>query len=128
MPGSYSSASDRVKAEPLEPPSLSPPVTRTSPPGSRVAVCCSRPACIEPVFAQVPLPGLYSSELAVSLQKSSSQVVNPPVTSTRPVRSSVAVCSIRPMCMLPVFAQVPVAGSYSSALAWLARKLPASQP
>src|SRR5205807_8602861 len=41
----------------------------------------------------------------------------PPATSTVPLASNVAVWSYRPVLRLPVTVQVPVAGSYSSALA-----------
>src|SRR5215469_4533782 len=106
---------------------VSPPATSTSPPGRSVAVCCSRARCIAPVFAHLPVLGLYSSAPLVSLHAVSSQELNPPVTSTSPLRSSVAVWYWRPACMLPVRAHVPVAGLYSSALARLFRKLPLSQ-
>ena len=41
----------------------------------------------------------------------------PPATSTLPLGSKVAVCSERAVLRLPVAVQVPLAGSYSSALA-----------
>ena len=42
---------------------------------------------------------------------------HPPATSTVPFGSNVAVASVRATDMLPVGAQVPVAGSYSAAVA-----------
>ena len=44
-------------------------------------------------------------------------VLHPPVTSTCPLRSSVAVWKARGVVMSPVAVKVPVAGLYSSALA-----------
>src|ERR1700728_517118 len=111
----------------LSPPWLYPPATSTCPPGSSVAVCCSRAACIAPVWPQVPVAGSYSSALLVSVQKSSSQPVKPPATSTLPSGSRVAVWYSRSTCIRPVSVQVPVAGSYSSALRRVLRKLPALQ-
>src|ERR1700722_11358591 len=84
-----------------------PPVTSTSPLGSRVAVWSSRLVVMLPVRAQVPVAGLYSSAV----------LVPPPAASTWPLGSRVAVKSARAVVMLPVTAQVPVAGLYSSALA-----------
>ena len=43
-------------------------------------------------------------------------VVCPPATSTLPLGSNVAVCQKRAVLRLPVALQVPLAGSYSSAL------------
>src|SRR5579859_6336592 len=108
--GLYSSAVAYGPPPLVKPPSLNPPVTRTWPLGSRVAVCCSRGACIEPVTDHVPVAGLYSSASLRSEQKSSSQLLNPPATSTCPSGSRVAVARSRPSVMLPVALQVPVAG------------------
>src|SRR5690242_9280911 len=59
--GSYSSAVEYLNCEQQKPPSLSPPATSTSPPGSSVALCCSRAPCIDPVCVHLPVAGLYSS-------------------------------------------------------------------
>src|SRR6266699_559790 len=58
-----------------------------------------------------PSPGSYSSALLKEPLK-----LNPPATSTLPEGSSVAVCNARAVPRLPVLLQLPVAGSYNSAL------------
>src|SRR5580700_2143653 len=126
--GSYNSALEYLNWLQQKPPELRPPATSTSPLFSSVALCCSRAACIEPVCVHVPVAGLYSSALATSLQKSSSQLLKPPAASTWPSGSRVAVWNWRANFIDPVLAQVPVAGLYSSALVRVLRKLPASQP
>ncbi len=93
-----------------------------------MALCCSRAPCIEPVCAHFPVAGLYSSAVATSLQKSSSQLLKPPAASTWPFGNRVAVKDSRPYFIDPVAVHVPVAGLYSSALARALSKLPASQP
>ena len=55
---------------------------------------------------------VYSSALALMVGKS-----DPPAASTFPLDSKVAVCRARALLRLPVNVQVPLAGSYSSALA-----------
>ena len=57
-----------------------------------------------------PSPMSYSSALA------GLPPVCPTATSTLPLGSNVAVCKERAMLRLPVAVQVPLAGSYSSAL------------
>jgi len=67
----------------------------------------------EPVAAQVPVAGSYSSALAAAAPP----LPKPPATRTLPEKSGVAVWKLRAVASEPVAAQVPVAGSYSSALA-----------
>src|SRR5215472_13691910 len=104
-----------------KPPSLRPPATSTSPLFSSVALCCSRAPCIDPVFAHVPVAGSYNSALRRAASKlPASQpypepLQPPPATSTWPPRSRVAVWPDRATFIAPVAAQLPVAGSYSSA-------------
>ena len=57
-----------------------------------------------------PSPMSYSSALLRALP------LNPPATSTLPLGSNVAVGDRRAVVRLPVSLQVPLAGSYSSAL------------
>jgi len=57
-------------------------------------------------------------ELAAGLEREARLVDAAPATRTLPVGRRVAVCPWRANAMLPVVDQVPVAGSYSSALAW----------
>ena len=66
------------------------------------------------MLLQLPATGSYSSALLKSLP------LNPPATSTLPSGSKVAVSPCRAVPRLPVAVQVPLAGSYSSALARLA--------
>ena len=67
-----------------------------------------------PVAVHRPVPGSYSSAVATSPAPGSLQA-QPPVTSTVPSDSNVAVWPMRPWDMLPVAVQRPVTGSYSSA-------------
>ncbi len=67
---------------------------------------------MEPVALQVPVAGSYSSAVARE-----PVAENPPVTSTLPLGSSVAVWPERAVAMEPAALQVPVAGSYTSAVA-----------
>jgi hypothetical protein len=55
---------------------------------------------------------LYSSALVLMVGKS-----DPPAASAIPLDSNVAVCRALALLRLPVTAQAPLAGSYSSALA-----------
>ena len=55
---------------------------------------------------------LYSSALVLMVGKS-----DPPAASTMPLGSKTAVCRALALLRLPVNVQVPLAGSYSSALA-----------
>src|SRR5262249_4194195 len=93
--GLYSSA---LASGVQQPGGLEPPTTRTSPLGSRVALCPTRAMVIEPVTLHVPVLGSYTSALAMGPQ----DAPLPPATRTRPSGSSVAVCLYRAVCMLPV--------------------------
>jgi len=87
VPGSYSSAVARSLV-----PSF-PPVMRTLPSFSRVAVCSSRAALMLPfVGVNFPVPGLYISAL---------ETPTPPASSTVPSSNNVAVCCERAVPMLP---------------------------
>src|SRR3990170_787770 len=101
--------------------SSTPPVTSTLPFGSKTAVCIQRAAVMFPVAVKVPTPdeGSNNSALDLTSQLSVLRHLSPPVTSTFPLDSSVAVCWARSVVMLPVEIKVPVMpddGSYSSAL------------
>jgi len=63
----------------------------------------------------VPLTGSYNSAVARTLPLLSI----PPVTSTFPLLSSVAVWAARRVLMLPVEEKLPVEGSNNCAVAWL---------
>src|SRR5437660_671047 len=114
-----------------------PPAVRTSPVGRVVAVCRSRGVPIEPVAAHVPVPGSYSSAEATTLPARATgigQVAGrfrgweygseeatalpassvPPVTSTSPVGSNVAVCKERAEAIRPV-------PDHTGVLVWAAR-------
>ena len=62
-----------------------------------------------------PSPVSYSSALVNERWRPSSPVA----TSTLPLVKRVALCKCRPLARLPVVVQVPLTGSYSSALARL---------
>jgi len=89
--GSYSSADARTLA--LSAPSV-PPVIRTLPPASKVAVCSTRGVDIEPVGPKEPVPGSYSS--------ADSKPSKPPVIRTLPFASKVAVSQHRALDIDPV--------------------------
>ncbi len=63
-----------------------PPVMRTRPSGSRVAVCSLRARCIEPVAVNVPVVGSNNCAAAVSLPFAST----PPAIKTSPLFRTVA--------------------------------------
>src|SRR3990172_8457708 len=108
LPGSYNSAEVQVGVV-----SYSPPVTRTVPSGSSVAVWFRRGVTMLPVAFQVPVCGSYSSAAASTSRFG--PLPKPPATSTLPSGSSVAVWYLRPVTMFPVAVQVPLSGSYSAA-------------
>ena len=95
----------------------SPPSARARPSASRVKVNDVRGAASDPVALHLPVVGSYSS--AADTEDPVVAFVSrlPPATSTLPLLSSVAAAEYRGVSMLPVGDQVPVAGSYSSALA-----------
>ena len=64
---------------------------------------------------QVPLVESYSSALAIGGE--GKVISSPPATSTMPLGNKVAVFADRPLFRLPVRVQLPLTGSYSSALA-----------
>src|SRR5690348_11893638 len=107
--GLYSSAVNAAQQPAL-------PAASTCPLGSSVAVCSVRATVMLPVGVHAPVAGLYSSALAKMGHEPFTQVPSPPATSTWPSCSSVAVWPARTVVMLPVAAQVPVAGLNSSAL------------
>ena len=90
-----------------------PPVTRTSPLVSLVAVWSSRFECILAVGVKTPVEG--SNNSAVAVTPVPAPEVAPPVTNTAPVVSNVAVCDERSTDMLPVSVKVAVPGLNSSA-------------
>jgi len=95
----------------------SPPVTSTFPSASKFAVCHSRAVAKLPsVGEKLPVVGSYNSASASTLSVAPVPWT-PPVKSTFPELSRVAVCETRAVAMLPVGANVPVAGSNSSAVA-----------
>src|SRR5450756_1944188 len=120
LPGSYSAAeaSGGLRLALLLP---EPPATSTLPSGSSVAVWNMRGVGMLPVAVQDPLFGSYSSaEASGGLPPPVSPpgtllLTVPPVTSTWPSGSSVAVWNMRGVTMLPVTVQDPLLGSYSSA-------------
>src|SRR4029077_9127213 len=91
LAGLYSSALEYSDWLQQKPPSLRPPATSTSPSGSSVSVCGSPPPVFDPVCVHAPVAGLYRSAVAMSLQKSSSQLLKPPAASTWPLFSRGAV-------------------------------------
>src|SRR5205807_2568816 len=91
-----------------------PAATSTMPLVSNVALCKSRAVLRLPVKVQVPLSGSYSSALAIGGE--GKVISSAPATCTMPLGNNVAVFADRPLFRLPVTVQVPVAGSYSSAL------------
>src|SRR5438309_6668398 len=91
--GMYSSAPD-------------PPAAKTCPSGRRVRVKNHRGVVIEPVDAQLPVAGSYSSAV-LRIRKPS----HPPAIRTRPSGRSVVLASALTPFMLPVGVQTPVAGS-----------------
>src|ERR1017187_3097451 len=95
--GLYSSA--------VVPVTLSPPATRTSPFWSNVAVWPVRAYAMLPVKVHLPVAGLYNSALASG--SFVPEAPHPPVTSTSPFGSSVAVWFQRSVFSLPVSAHVP---------------------
>lgn len=77
-----------------------------------------------PVGVNIPVDGSYSS--AVLSGRTTHELhagTSPPATSTFPVASNVAECPTRALCILPVDANVPSAGSYNSAEASAAPEL-----
>jgi len=96
VPGSYSSADARTSG--LIPPSV-PPVIRTLPVASKVAVCATRAVDIGLVELNEPVPGSYSS--------ADSMPSRPPVIKTLPIPSKVAVCAARKVAMDPVALNEP---------------------
>ena len=104
LTGSYSSAL----------PLLSPPATSTSPLVNSVAVWVNRLVAIEAADDQVLLTGLYNS--ALERAPLAAPLLVPPVTSTLPLFSNVAVPNSRPEAMKRAEDQVLLAGLYNSAL------------
>src|SRR5215472_11556466 len=97
---------------------MNPPVIKTFPVFSRVAVCPSRGRVIEPVALNVLVDGSYSSALERAVARESFPLgVYPPAIRTFPSGSKVAVCPARAVIIVPVRANLPVSGSYNSALA-----------
>src|SRR5438105_11320077 len=92
-----------------------PAATSTMPLVSNVALCKSRAVLRLPVKVQVPLSGSYSSALAIGGE--GKVISSPAATSTFPSGNNVAVFADRPLFRLPVRVQLPLTGSYSSALA-----------
>ena len=82
-----------------------PPVTSTPVPEA-VAAWRSRAVASGGPGDQVPVDGWKSSVEPVTPDG-----VRPPITSTRPSGSSVALCRTRGVAIEPVVVQVPVAGS-----------------
>src|SRR5688572_10957814 len=74
------------------------PAISTLPEPSNVAVCSARPPLIEPVFANVPLPGSYNSAVGVRVAEKNS----PPVSSSLPLPSKAEANLRRGMNMDPV--------------------------
>jgi hypothetical protein len=66
-----------------------------------------RPTFMLPVGVQLFVAGSYSSALGLSW---------PPATSTRPLSRRTAMCRARHWLSVPAGAQVPVDGSYCSAV------------
>jgi hypothetical protein len=104
--GSYSSALAVTEL------AVPPPVTRTVPFASKVAVAPKTPVGKLAAADHEFVVGLYSSALETMLFEGS----KPPTTSTNPFGSNVAVCAVRATSMFPAGDQVLDAGSYSSAL------------
>src|ERR1041385_6184505 len=90
-----------------------PPVTRTEPSFSNVAVCPVREIDISPAYVKVGLAGSKTS--ADELVEVEHQPSPPPVSKTVPSLSSVAVCMSRPLVIWPSNVNVDVAGSNNSA-------------
>jgi hypothetical protein len=70
------------------------------------------------VALKVPVRGSKSSALARDENAPPFSVV-PPANKTLPSGSNAAVCRLRGVVMLPVAENVPVRGSYNSALDWV---------
>lgn len=77
---------------------MKPPATKTFPLGKSVAVWSSLAAIKFPVDVNVPVVGLYSSELAIARGPDA----KPPAIKTFPVLSSVEVSDVLALLMLPV--------------------------
>jgi hypothetical protein len=90
VPGSYSSADAKAPE-----PSAEPPVIRTLPFASKIAVCDARAIDIDPVGLNKPVVGSYSSA-------DTREGLPPPVIRTLPFASKVAVWYIRTLDMDPV--------------------------
>lgn len=82
-----------------------PPVIRTLPSGSSVAVCMWRGVFMSPVAVNVRVEGSYNSELAHTGQ--SLTTVKPPAIKTLPLVSNVAVWFCRGTFKFPVGVNVP---------------------
>src|SRR4051794_34837369 len=106
LAGSYNSELATVSSASCE----KPPVTRTLPLLSSVAVCEYRVVLIGEAADHVLLAGSYNSAELGSPQQ-------PPATRTLPLLNSVAVWRYRCTLMLGAADHVLVAGSYSCALA-----------
>ena len=100
--GSYNSADARTRG--LIEPSV-PPVIRTLPLASKVAVCPTRAVDMDPVELNEPVPGSYSSA------DPTPEPPSPPVTRTLPLASEVAVCADRSVDMDPVELNEPCGAS-----------------
>src|SRR5215471_19450711 len=87
-----------------------PPVTRTFPLASSVALWPERPAFIIPVIFHVPLAGRYTSAKIVE------EKFPPPAIRTFPSRNSVVVWPARGIIGPLVAVHNPVTALYSSAL------------
>jgi hypothetical protein len=109
--GSYSSADARMVKLPATKPL--PPVIRTLPLGSKVAVWFIRALDMGPVGLNEPVSGSYSSADARKLTMISPSL--PPVIRTLPLGSKVAVCPTRALDIDPVELNEPLPGSYNSA-------------
>src|SRR6185369_7799012 len=94
--GSYNSAVVRTLVV------SSPPATSTFPLPSSVAVWLTHGTLSEPVAVQVAVAGSYNSALATAEPVTELPVI-PPATSTLPFGSNVAVCSVLPTFIDPVF-------------------------
>jgi hypothetical protein len=90
---------------------------RTFPSASKVAVCLERGVVIGSVATNVFVDGSYTSALASVELPEPFTLESPPAIKTFPSGSRVAVWLKRDVVISPVAVKVPVAGSYSSAVA-----------
>src|SRR6218665_205740 len=103
-----------------------PPVTSTLPSDSSVAVYLERCETMELVVLHVAVTGSYTSPVQMTLPPYIPPT--PPVMSTLPSDSGVAVCSLRGSLRESVGLHVSVMGSYPSAVRRLVPKVPPYPP